>query len=67
MEIEEFTANLPTIKKKLVNKQSPRGLREEDKRVITFDVKIDKNYNLVELCKLVRYLNELTFAMEIDK
>ncbi|MEQ3500623.1 hypothetical protein ABMY20_12770 [Tenacibaculum sp. SSH1-16] len=61
---EKFTANLPTTKKELIGYQSPRGLREEGKRVLTYDIEINKNYDFNSLRNLLVYLETLLFSME---
>lgn len=67
MEVEKFTANLPSRKVELNGFQSFRGLREGNKRVLTFDIEIKKKYNSHELSKLVCYLSDLVHAMELTK
>lgn len=44
--------------------QSPRGARYEDKRPQSVHLKIDREFNRLELEKHIKYLHELLTALE---
>lgn len=58
-------ANIKTVKQIPVDYgSSPRGLRDGDKRPSSYSIKIDGEFDYVELARLTNYLSQLLTSLE---